>query len=192
MLTSIRFPAGPGTTPPTIRAAEPGDHDAIRTVVSLAYTQYTCAIDPAVWAAFRADLLDLDKHAGNGHLLVATVAGDVAGYAAFYPDASVQGLGWPIGWAGGRGLAVHPVHRGHGIAAALMAAFADCARTADAPAFAFHTSEFMTTARALYERLGYRRAPAFDIDVNAHYGIDAPRPWTALGYLKFLSTAHAA
>ena len=44
----------------------------------------------------------------------------------------------------------------------------------------------MTTARALYERLGYRRAPAFDIDVNVHYGIDAPRPWTALGYLKFL------
>jgi len=31
----------------------------------------------------------------------------------------------------------------------------------------------MTTARALYERLGYRRAPAFDIDVNVHYGIDA-------------------
>ena len=50
----------------------------------------------------------------------------------------------------------------------------------------------MTTARALYERLGYRRAPAFDIDVNVHYGIDAPRPWTALGYLKFLSTAQAA
>ena len=89
-------------------------------------------------------------------------------------------------------LAVHPVHRGHGIAAALMAVFDDCARTVDAPAFAFHTSEFMTTARALYERLGYRRAPAFDIDVNAHYGIDAPRPWTALGYLKFLSAAHAA
>jgi len=66
-----------------------------------------------------------------------------------------------------------------------MAAFADCARTLDAPAFAFHTSEFMTTARALYKRLGYRRAPAFDIDVNVHYRIDAPRSWTALGYLNF-------
>ena len=73
-----------------------------------------------------------------------------------------------------------------------MAAFADCARTLHAPAFASHTSEFMTTARALDKRLGYRRAPAFDIDVNVQYRIDAPRPWTALGYLKFLSTAHAA
>ena len=29
----------------------------------------------------------------------------------------------------------------------------------------------MTTAVALYERLGYCRAPRFDIDVNAHYGV---------------------
>lgn len=50
----------------------------------------------------------------------------------------------------------------------------------------------MTTARALYERLGYRRAPASDRDMNAHYGIDAPRPWTALVYLKYLPAAQAA
>jgi len=28
--------------------------------------------------------------------------------------------------------------------------------------------------------------------MNAHYGIDAPRPWTALAYLKYLPAAQAA
>jgi hypothetical protein len=36
------------------------------------------------------------------------------------------------------------------------------------------------------------RAPESDRDMNAHYGIDAPRPWTALAYLKYLPAAQAA
>ena len=192
MTTCERSPAAAGTTTPVVRPAEPDEHPTIRTLVGLAYAQYTTDLPAAAWDAFRADLLDLDRHARHGRLLVATVAGEICGYAAFYPDASVQGLGWPAGWAGGRGLAVHPALRGHGIAAALMAAFEHCALESAAAAFAFHTSEFMTTARALYDRLGYRRAPASDRDMNAHYGIDAPRPWTALAYLKYLPAAQAA
>ena len=57
------------------------------------------------WEPYRSDLLDLDRHARNGELLVATVDGVIAGYAAFYPDATAQGLGWLAGWASGRGLA---------------------------------------------------------------------------------------
>jgi hypothetical protein len=73
-----------------------------------------------------------------------------------------------------------------------MSALERRARVAGAAAFAFHTSEFMTTARALYEWLGYRRAPEFDRDLNAHYRVDASRPWTALAYLKYLPAAQAA
>jgi hypothetical protein len=50
----------------------------------------------------------------------------------------------------------------------------------------------MTAARALYERLGYRRAPEFDRDMNAHYGVRATREWTALAYRKPLAAALAA
>ncbi len=53
-----------------------------------------------------------------------------------------------------------------------------------APVFAFHTSGFMTTARALYERLGYRRAPEFDRDLGAYFGVRSSVPWMALAYLK--------
>jgi predicted N-acetyltransferase YhbS len=177
---------------PVIRQAWTTEHPEIRKLVRAAYGQYAGEIAPEVWGVYLADLLDMDRHARNGDLLVAVVGGEIAGYVAFYPDASAQGFGWPSGWAGGRGLAVHPAYRGHGVAGALMAALERRSRIAGAPAFAFHTSGFMTTAVALYERMGYRRVPEFDLDANAHYGISASRPWTAVAYLKCLSARAAA
>ncbi|MBE8516866.1 DHA2 family efflux MFS transporter permease subunit [Amycolatopsis sp. H6(2020)] len=187
VLAALALPRANGV--PLVRVAGPGDHAAIRKVLSAAYSQYAGDISPEVWDAYRADLLDLDRHACHGQLLVAEVKGKIAGYAAFYPDATVQNLGWPGGWAGGRGMGVHPDFRGQGVADALMAALEHRARESGAPVFAFHTSGFMTAALALYVRLGYHRAPEFDRDMNAHYGLDACRPWAALAYLKYLPAA---
>jgi hypothetical protein len=72
-----------------------------------------------------------------------------------------------------------------------MADFERRAREVGAPVFAFHTASFMTTARALYERLGYCRAPGFDRDMNAHYCVRATRGWTALAYRKSLAACPA-
>jgi EmrB/QacA subfamily drug resistance transporter len=188
VLAALALPRANGV--PRVRAARPTEHAAIREVLGVAYAQYAGDISPEVWAAYRADLLDLDRHARHGQLLVAEVDRKIAGYAAFYPDATVQNLGWPGGWAGGRGMAVHPDFRGQGVADALMAALENRARESGALVFAFHTSGFMTAALALYARLGYRRAPEFDRDMNAHYGLDACRPWPALAYLKYLPAAH--
>jgi hypothetical protein len=66
-------------------------------------------------------------------------------------------------------------------------------RESGAPVFAFHTSRFMGTARALYRRMGYERAPEFDRDMNAHFGASAAaRPWPALAYLKPIDACPAA
>jgi MFS family permease/N-acetylglutamate synthase-like GNAT family acetyltransferase len=177
---------------PLVRAAAPTDRPAIRALLDLAYTPYAAELDPAVWAAYRTDLLDLDRHARHGCLRVAIVDGEVAGYVAFYPDATAQDLGWPAGWASGRALAVHPRHRGHGVAAALMAELERLSHESGVAVFAFHTSRFMDTARALYARMGYRRVPQFDRDMNVHYGVRrGARPWPALAYLKVLSDVPA-
>jgi GNAT superfamily N-acetyltransferase len=176
----------------TIRTAGPDDHPTIREILRAAYAQYTGAVPAAVWDAFLTDILDLDRHARHGQLLVAVVDGDIVGYAAFYPDASAQGVGWPPGWAGGRGLAVRPGHRGHGIAPRLLAEIERRALAGGATAFAFHTSSFMTTAVALYDRLGYCRVPHFDLDLTAFYGVAATPRWTGLAYLHPLSAAAAA
>ena len=138
------------------------------------------------WPRFLADLLDLDRHTSVGQLVVAEVDGVVRGSATFYPDSSIQGFGWPPGWSGGRGLAVHPSARGRGVAAAILAELECRARRICAPEFAFHTAQFMTTAVALYERLGYRRAPQFDLDLNHHFDIHDSVPVRALAYRRAL------
>jgi GNAT superfamily N-acetyltransferase len=178
---------------PLVRPAGPTDHVAIRALLELSYSPYAAELDPAVWCAYRADLLDLDRHARHGTLLVAVLDGSVVGSAAFYPAATDQDLGWPAGWASGRALAVHPCHRGHGVAGALLRELEQRTRESGAAVFAFHTSRFMTTARAMYERMGYERVPGFDREVGGHYGAPAgARPWLALAYLKVVREPHCA
>jgi GNAT superfamily N-acetyltransferase len=179
-------------TAPLVRDAVPADYPAIREVVIAAYRQYADLIARDIFSPYLADLLDLERHAGNGRLLVAEVDDQVRGFAAFYPDASVQGFGLPPGWASGRALAVHPDVRGHGVARALLAAVERLAREAGAPVFAFHTASFMTGAIALYDRLGYRRAPEFDFDMAARFGRFGAAPIKSIAYFRHLTPmAHA-
>jgi GNAT superfamily N-acetyltransferase len=172
---------------PFVRDAVPADYPAIRDVVIAAYRQYADLIAPDIFSRYLADLLDLETHASHGPLLVVEADEGVCGFAAFYPDASVQGFGWPSAWASGRALAVHPATRGHGVARVLIAAIERLARDSGAPVFAFHTVSFMTSAIALYERLGYRRAPEFDFDWAARFGRSAAAPITAIAYLRHLT-----
>jgi predicted N-acetyltransferase YhbS len=97
------------------------------------------------------------------------VDGRISASAAYYRDASTQGLGWPVGWSSGRALAVLPEARGSGVATAMLGEVERLSREAGASVFAFHTARFMTAAIQLYERLGYQRAPEFDIDLGSHY-----------------------
>ncbi len=113
------------------------------------------------------------------------------GSAACYPDGTVQGVGWPHGWASGRALAVHPAARGHGVARALLATVERVAREARAPVFAFHTASFMTDAIALYERLGYCRAPEFDFNMAARYSRFGAKPIMSIAFLRYLTPMRA-
>jgi GNAT superfamily N-acetyltransferase len=173
-----------------IRGADRADYGAIRDVVTAAYAQYADLLGPGMFARYLADLLDLDTHASYGRLLVVETAEGIRGFAAFYPDASVQGFGLPAGWAGGRALAVHPGARGHGVARALLCTVECLAREAGSPVFAFHTASFMTGAISLYERLGYRRVPEYDFDMAARFGGSGATPVTSVAYLRYLLQPH--
>jgi GNAT superfamily N-acetyltransferase len=137
-------------------------------------------------SALGEDVLDLEKHANNGRWLVVEADGQILGSGAFYPDAALQGAGLPAGWASGRALAVHPAARGRGVARAMIAAVECLAADGGAPVFAFHTASFMTSAIALYERLGYQRAPEFDYSWVAAYG-PAGAPITSIAYCRCLN-----
>ena len=172
---------------PLVRDAVPADYPAIREVVAAAYRQYADLLERDVFSPYLADVLDLEKHARHGRLFVVETDGWVCGFGAFYPDATVQGLRWPAGWASGRALAVHPAARGNGVARTLLATCERLAREAGAPVFAFHTASFMTKAIALYERLGYRRAPEFDFDMAARYSRFGAAPIMSIAYLRHLA-----
>ena len=174
-----------------VRDAAPADYPAIRDVVIAAYRQYADLIPPGIFSAYLADLLDLDTHARHGRLLVVEADQRVCAFAAWYPDPSVQGVGLPAGWASGRALAVHPAARGNGAARVLLAAGERLAREAGAPGLAFHTVSFMTDAIALYERLGYCRAPEFDFDWAARHSRSAAMPITAVTFLRYLTPMRA-
>ena len=179
------------TTVPPVRDAVPADYPAIREVVIAAYRQYADLMALDIFSPYLADVLDLEKHARHGRLFVVEADGWICGSGAFYPDATVQDVGFPAGWAGGRALAVHPAARGYGVARALIATCERLARQAGAPVFAFHTASFMTGAIALYERLGYRRAPEFDFDMAARYSRFGAAPVMSIAYLRRLAPERA-
>ena len=192
MSVSDTAPANQRTTVPLVRDAVPADYPAIREVLIAAYRQYADLLSLDIFSPYLADVLDLDKHARYGRLIVVEVDGWICGFGAFYPDSTVQDVGFPVGWAGGRALAVHPAARGHGVARALLATCECLARETGAPVFAFHTASFMTKAIALYERLGYCRAPEFDFDMAARYSRFGAAPVMSIAYLRHLTPAHAS
>jgi sugar (pentulose or hexulose) kinase/GNAT superfamily N-acetyltransferase len=152
--------------------AAPGDLAGLRALTrsTLPLRSYSPAGDGAAWAAAEARITALAPLPGlpREHLSCSCRASsdhprlEGQGFAAFYPDGSVQGSGFPSGWAGVRVLAVHPGAGGSGVARALLGACEHLAAEAAAPVLAIRTASFMTDAIAGYERLGYRRSPEFD------------------------------
>ena len=175
----------------TVRPAVRRDHHRIRSVVRAAYGQYAPLVPAPVFRRYLTDLLDLDRHAANGHLLVAEHDHRIVGYGAFYPDTARLGFGFPPGWASGRGLAAHPEARGRGVAQALIAESERLARASGSPVFAFHTAGFMRGAIALYDRLGYERAPQYDIDLARHYGFLGLASIPVIAYRRVLCAVPA-
>src|SRR6476646_1168065 len=105
----------------TVRSTDRTDYPAMKRVVLAAYEQYADDIPSDLLPTYLADLVDFERHAEHGRLLVAQINGRSSASAAFYRDASAQGLGWPAGWSSGRGLAVLPEARGSGVGTALLA-----------------------------------------------------------------------
>jgi GNAT superfamily N-acetyltransferase len=113
------------------------------------------------WARYLTSMADAAARAADGTLLVAVEDGRVVGTVTLYlTDSSEQ---WRLGDAMFRFLAVDPAARGRGIGRALFQACLDRARAAGKRRMALHTTRWMATARAMYERAGFRREPEGDI-----------------------------
>jgi GNAT superfamily N-acetyltransferase len=179
----MKLAAAEGSDPPTgetepivIEEATEADHHAVRAVLIMAYAEHQAALPPAVFSAYIADLMDLESRAGVSQLLIARRGGRAVGTVTYYPDARLQGVGWPDeGWAAVRGLGVVPQARQQGVARWLIGACLARARAAQAPVLGLHVADFTQPAINLYRKLGFRPAPHFDFTVP---------PVTARAYLR--------
>lgn len=136
-----------------------------------AYRQYRGHITPGLYHAYLKDLRSLGTYWHEAEVLVADTSGEIAGSVQFYADASTEGLGLPSRWAGFRKLAVRPSARGQSIGRMLVGKCIERAAVGRATTIGIHTASFMEAACHLYEKMGFRRCPEFDLAASALPGV---------------------
>lgn len=153
----------------TVRLAGEGDLEPARQVLRDAYAEYETWFPQANWKPYVADILDLEGRAAQSDLIVAEDDPRIIGCVSFFPPGAKTSYPsdafsepWPAEWAAFRLLAVHPSARLRGVGKLLTDACIERARQARAPAVGLHTTAPMAIARAMYERMGFERAPRFD------------------------------
>ena len=92
---------------------------------------------------------------------------------------------WPGRWTSIRALAVRADARRQGVGETLARECVRRGRDGKAEAIGLHTASHMDAATRLYARLGFRRAPEFDIEIGEMFSGRSLPPgesWQAQAY----------
>ncbi|HUM14929.1 MAG TPA: GNAT family N-acetyltransferase [Candidatus Nitrosotalea sp.] len=153
-----------------IRDARPTDRAAIEAVTLAAYEQYAAVLPAPLWEAYRRNIVATLAAAPTAAQIVAEDGSALVGSVLLYPAGTAMG-------EPGRGrtliltspevrlLAVAPTARGSGVGRQLMEECIGRARAAGARALTLHTTDMMSAAVRLYERMGFARAAELDFEV---------------------------
>lgn len=150
-----------------IRQVAPQECPGLAALVVAAYQEYAPALSADAWEQMRSALLQVPTLAATATLLVAEQHGHLTGSVLYFPPGTSDQRLFPRHWASMRLLAVSPECRGQGLGRLLTEACLTRARQDQAEFFGLHTSELMTTARQMYERMGFRE----DGELPSHFGI---------------------
>lgn len=144
----------------TYRQGTIDDLSALLELGIAAYSPYRDVLEPQHWQTLERGLHDEAELKALIERSIVFIchhaAGTPAGAAYFVP----QGNPTPVfdrAWCCIRRLGVHPDFRGQGIARTLTQMCIDQAIRSGEHTMALHTSEFMDTARNMYERMGFRQ-----------------------------------
>ena len=157
----------------------PVDAQRIDALAVSAFSQFKDAY--ADWPVFLAKISSMSALSETGEIIVAELAGDIAGAVAYIGPGKEKAAFFRPEWPVMRMLVVAPGARGHGVGRALAEECLARARRDGAASFALHTSELMQVALPMYQRMGFSwHAAAPDIH-GVKYGI----------YLNDLNKGHA-
>jgi GNAT superfamily N-acetyltransferase len=151
-----------------LRDARPTDRAGIEAVTLAAYEQYAATLGAALWGVYRQNIVATLAAAKPGEQIVAEDGGAIVGGVLLYAAGSVMGepgtgKAVTLAWPEVRLLAVSPASRGGGVGRRLMDECIRRARESGTAALTLHTTDMMSPAMALYERMGFARAPELDL-----------------------------
>ena len=147
----------------SIRDARNEELDRIAQMIRDAYSEYATQMGLERWERYSKDIMDLPSRMAISELIVAEDPGRLLGAVTYYPHTKqTTPLRWPPGWAAIRLLAVAPEGRGRGIGRALMEECLRRSRERGSVGMGLRTTELMTVAQGMYQRMGFLRTPDLD------------------------------
>lgn len=142
-----------------VRVARPEEYGLVGELTVEAYV-HGGLVSPE--SSYVRTLRDAADRAANAELLVAEVAGEVAGAVAYCPPGSPYANLAEADEAEFRMLAVREKARGTGVGRAMVRACVERARAAGLSGVRLSTQRNMESARRMYERMGFVRTPERD------------------------------
>jgi len=142
------------------------DNAAIGRLLQEAYADYADRVG-AEWARLRDGLAQAADRLTSAEVAGVRGASGVDAVVFYFPPGMSDGVIFPRDWASLRLLGVARPSRGRGLSRRLTEWCIARAREQGATQLGLHTSEAMTTARDLYERMGF----VVDGDLPMNFGL---------------------
>jgi ribosomal protein S18 acetylase RimI-like enzyme len=160
----------------TIRAAEP---DEFAEAGRITLDAYAALFGDDDLGDYRSELLDVERRARAGVVLVAVDDDALLGTVTYVPGPGTELSEFddPDG-CGIRMLAVDPRHQGRGAGRALTTACIELGRSQGRRRVLLHSTVAMAVARAMYEGMGFVRAPSRDVEIDR----DGEEPFLLVAY----------
>jgi ribosomal protein S18 acetylase RimI-like enzyme len=150
-----------------IEIATSRDFEAIAELNVAAYSEFASRLPAGSWEVMQKNLRNIAERAEAAEFIVHRSSNDIIGSVAYCPSGKGDPTIFRPDMASLLLLAVHPEHRGKGIAKALTVACISKAINDRASSIGLFTSELMQPAQHIYRDLGFQQ----ESELPRRYGV---------------------
>lgn len=143
------------------------DFEAIAALNVAAYEEFAPHLQAGAWEVMRRNLCNVAERAKTVEFLVVREAAEIIASVAYCPPGKSDPGIFESTMASVLLLAVHPRHRGRGLARELTAACVARAKRDNAGSIGLFTGEIMQPAQHVYRSLGFR----LEAELPPRYGV---------------------
>jgi ribosomal protein S18 acetylase RimI-like enzyme len=152
-----------------IKTATIEDFEAIADLNVVAYAEFASYLPPGSWETMQKNLRNIQARAEVAEFMICHSGSDIIGSVAYCPAGKSDPAIFKPDIASILLLAVHPQHRGKGIAKALTIECIAKAKNDKASSIGLFTSELMQSAQRLYQSLGFQQKSELPKRHNIRY-----------------------